>query len=152
MDQTDLFEPDDGKRKRRSRAPEFLSPPQHKRLAEWAEMTVPWLSRGAFGTFETLDSQVAECLEYWRGRGDLRADWVATIQNRIRTVERRGLTYLARRGDEAAGKALRDPVAWAQEFDRRAALDASVTNAPFEPADDTVEGGQVLSLEAHRRR
>lgn len=35
---------------------------------------------------------VAEFIDYWRGRGDLRADWQATLRNRLRSeAERRAL-------------------------------------------------------------
>ena len=146
MSQTTLFEEPQEKPARRTRAPKELNPRQRKRLEEWAERTVPWLRRAALDSFETLDSYVEETLEFWHANGKLKADWVATIENRIRQGERPRLKSLAMRGNEEAAFALRDPIAWAQRFDRRARSrpkTVSPSNSIFRPS-----GGNVIHLKA----
>ncbi len=150
-DQSDLF-PDIPIRKQRGRpAPDQLTPPQMRELEEWAERVVPWLKREALESFDSVDSYVEEILEYWQGRGDVRSGWLATIKNRIRTVERDRLKRMARAGSEGARQALQAPLSWAKTHDSRAraSRSASVPTTPtglMRPA-----GGDLIRLGDRRR-
>ena len=150
-DQPPLFaEPAKPKRKTRTRPPESLTPPQMVRIQEWAERVVPWLRREALESFESVESYVEECLEYWQGRGDLRPDWVLTIQHRIRTQERRRLSQMAKAGSQSARDALHDPEAWARSYDVRAKAAAGASQ-PFGPKFLDPAGGKVIQLDSTRR-
>lgn len=58
----------------RSQCPTDLKPDETTAAEAW---------RLGFST-EQRDSVVAEFIDYWRGRGDLGADWQATLRNRLR--------------------------------------------------------------------
>lgn len=103
----------------KTRAPEHLTPPQIKEIEEWAERMVPWVSRGAFEAFTPVDDYIEEVLTYWASTGRMRLNWAATVKTRIRTVERRRVESLARRGSEEAKLALRAPTEWARRYDRK---------------------------------
>jgi hypothetical protein len=150
-DQPDLF-PGRRAKQRGTSAPDGLTTRQLKALSEWAEEKVPWLSREVLESFESVESYVEECLDWWRGDGGLKVDWVATVRNRIRTKERGRLAKLARMGNTSAAQALRDPRGWADAFDARARATSIV--ATWEPADEIIPtgGGQVIELEGRRRR
>lgn len=144
MTQGSFFAEEDEKRSRRLRAPESLNPAQMKRLEAWAEQTLPWISRGALGALTPLNWYADETLEYWRAKGTLRPDWVATIQVRIRQVELRRLQALAASGNEGARLALRSPAEWARSFDRLARLAperSEIESQTFRPS-----GGRVIHL------
>lgn len=139
-------------RKRRgTRAPDTLTPPELKQIQEWAELTVPWLRREALDSFESVESYVEEILDYWRGDGGVKADWVATIRNRIRTKERGRLARLAKDGSGSAAKALRDPEAWAASYDARRKAIASVDVAIGPDQPISPPGGRVISIQSRRR-
>jgi hypothetical protein len=141
------------KKRRGTRAPDNLTPPQLKQLEEWAEVHCPWLRREALESFERVETYVEEALDYWRGDGGVKADWVATCRNRIRTAERRRLGRMAAKGSAEAAVALRDPVAWAERYDQ---LQKAAKLAAQQPEEDAtpfdLQGGKVLSLDARRRR
>lgn len=150
-DQGDLFPATSQKKGRQTRAPDELAPPQILRLEEWAERVVPWVSRGALGSYGGLHDMIDECLEWWRGSGGTKANWVGTIQNRIRTVERdreRGrVTKMAAAGSEDAKLALRDPAAWAARYDVKAKEVARMTASTGTSTELLrPEGGTALRL------
>ena len=150
--QPPLFgEPKRAQKKRGTPAPDSLTPPQMRALGEWSECAVPWLRREALESFENLSSYVEEILDWWKGDGGLKADWPATIRNRIRNAERRRLTELAKSGNEGAKAALRDPIAWAEAYDAtdRAAKQAARAFGPKHL--DPGGGGEVVHLGEHRR-
>jgi hypothetical protein len=139
--------------KRRTMAPEALTPPQLKRLEDWAERRVPWLKREALDSFENLESYVEEILDWWRGEGGLKADWLATVRNRIEVMERRRLAKLATDGNEAARQALRHPEAWAVAYDsRRRIVEAATTVVGLEGDTLKPKGAQVIRLAPRSRR
>lgn len=150
--QPDLFaKPKTRKRKAPGKpAPERLTPPEMRRLHEWAERVCPWIRREALDSFDSIESHVEEILEYWQGRGDLRPEWLKTIQNRIRTVERDRLKRMAKDGHDGARQALLDPSGWAKAYDarRRATSEAKQQfgeGGLIEPA-----GGRVIRLDKKR--
>lgn len=129
-------------------APETLSPPQIKRIHAWAERAVPWVSRGAFDAFTTIDQYIEETLEWWDGAGKQRRKWVSVTQNRIRKVERARLARLARAGSEEAVLALRQPVEWATRYDRKARA-VAIVGASSEGGElIRPAGGKVIQLKA----
>jgi hypothetical protein len=129
-------------------APETLSPPQIKRIHAWAEKTVPWVSRGAFDSFTTVDQYIEETLEWWDGAGKQRRKWVSVTQNRIRKVERARLTRLAQQGSEEAAMALRTPTEWATRYDRKARA-VAIVGASSEGGElIRPAGGKVIQLKA----
>ena len=151
-DQPDLFaEPKPARKKPGTHAPDKLTPPQIRKVEDWAERTVPWLRREALESFESLESYVEEITEWWQGEGRPKADWVKTIQNRIRKVERRRLTDLAKNGSQSARQALRDPIAWAKAYDARAkaSTEAARATGPDEPIRPK-GGAAVVQLGARR--
>lgn len=151
-DQRDLFpEPKRARKKTGTPAPDRLTPPQRRALEEWAERAVPWLSREALESFEYLGSYVEEILEWWRGEGGLKVDWLATIQNRIRKAERRRLIELAKRGSESAKLALLNPEGWARGYDERAKASSAAAKA-FGPEYLEPGGADVIELGTQRRR
>lgn len=127
-------------------APEQLAPPQIRAMHAWAEKTVPWVSRGAFDSMTTLEQHVEECLEWWQGEGRRKKRWVQTIQNRIRTVERRRLERLARSGNEEARLALRQPEEWARRYDRKVRAVEAVSNTQGGEGLLRPTGGTVISI------
>ncbi len=128
MSQGSLFDQPDQKPARRTRAPKEFSPPQMRHIEDWAERTVPWVSRGALEADETIPSYVEEALDYWLSSGRLKADWIRTVQNRIRHVERDRLRRLVRIGNDSARRALRDPSGWALDYDTKAKLKPVVSS------------------------
>lgn len=122
MPQESLFEIPDEPRARLTRAPDHLNELQIKRLRSWAERTVPWISRSALGSLLPLETRAEEALEYFRGAGKRKADWTATIQTWIRRDELPRVEQMARRGNDSAAEALRDPAGWASSFDRLTSL------------------------------
>jgi len=129
-------------------APETLTPPQIKRIHGWAEKTVPWVSRGAFDSFTTVDQYIEETLEWWDGEGRKKKKWSSTIQNRIRTKERARLTRLAQQGSEEAVLALRSPAEWATRYDRKARA-VAIVGASSEGGElIRPAGGKVIQLKA----
>lgn len=80
------------KRKPRPRArlpvtppPEVLAPADRERLIAWCERIYPDLG-------PELATISASTLDYWRGDGRMKADWLAVVRDRVRwTAERRGL-------------------------------------------------------------
>lgn len=151
--QTSLFgeDPPPSRSRGRSRAPDQLTPHQTKALHAWAEKTVPWVTRGAFESYTTLDDYVDEILEWWQADGGLKLDWLKTIQNRIRKLERGRVERLARSGSESAKLALRRPEVWAREHDRRA-RSASHVGMASDPGLIRPSGGQVLSINRRQAR
>jgi len=143
--QTSIFDESDQKPARRTRAPEELNPLQRKRLDAWAERKVPWISRGAFESLTPIDDYIEETLGYWQANGRLKADWTATVQNRIREVEHRKLRAMARAGREEAKQALLDPVAWASRYDSLAAMKPTPTATDPAPYVRP-QGGRVIHL------
>jgi len=138
-----LIDATDEKPSRQTKAPDHLNPAQLKRLAIWAEETIPWVRRGALGSLLPLEAHVAEVLEYWASTGKRRANWVATIQVRLRDVEIGRVSQLARAGSDDAKLALRSPKEWVAQFERRARLKPE----PSEAAEIIrPEGGRVLNL------
>jgi hypothetical protein len=139
--------PDEAKPRGRSLAPTELTPPQLQRIHAWAEQKVPWVSRGAFESYTTVEAHVEEILEWWDGAGKMKRKWVSTIQNRIRKVERLRLERLARSGSQEAVLALRQPAEWARRYDRKLRATQAVQAVTTEgeglirPA-----GGKVLRL------
>ncbi len=151
-DQPPLFaDPPKPKRKTRTRPPEKLTAVQMVRIQEWAERVVPWLRREALESFESVETYVEECLEYWQGRGDLRPDWLLTIQHRIRVEERRRLSQMAKAGSQSAKAALHDPAAWAEAYDLRAKAATGAAKS-FGPDFVTPRGADVIQLGSHNRR
>ncbi len=98
-------------------APERLSDHDLERMREWAEEHVPWLSRGGLKADRSLETYVATVLEHFGAGTKRRSDWVKSVQKWIRKDERERLTRL---GTDGAKLALRDPRAWADEFDANA--------------------------------
>ncbi len=142
-----------GRKKRRTLAPEALTQPQLKRLEDWAERRVPWLKREALDSFENLESYVEEILDWWRGEGGLKADWLATVRNRIEVMERRRLAKMATEGHEAARQALRHPEVWAIAYDsRRKAVEAATTIVGSESDTLAPKGAKVIQLAPRSRR
>ncbi len=143
----DLF-PESAPTRGKTFAPEALSPPQIKRIHAWAERCVPWVSRGAFSSFTTVDQYIEETLEWWDGSGIQRRKWVSVTQNRIRKMERAKLTRLAQAGSEDAVMALREPVAWAARYDRKARA-VAIVGASSEGGElIRPAGGKVIHLKA----
>lgn len=140
--QLDLFPT---KKNGNTSAPESLTPQQEKKIRDWAERIVPWVSRGAFDSFTTIDSFVDEVLEWWGGAGRRKSDWVKTIQTRIRKLERDRLAVLAKRGNEDAKLALRDPGEWARRYDRKQQATRFVSSSGGEDLISPM-GGTVLKL------
>ncbi len=139
--------------KRRTTAPEALTPPQIKRIEDWAERRVPWLKREALDSFESVESYVEEILDWWRGEGGLKADWVATVRNRIEVMERRRLAKMAKEGHELARQALRHPEAWATAYDaRRRAVESATTVVGDEGGLVKPQGAAIFQLRVPRRR
>lgn len=103
-----------------TRAPAELNPAQWKHLREWAERSVPWVSRGALGSLTPIESYAEDCLLWFRQKNKRHVDWVATIQTWVRKDEKERLERMARAGSASAKAALRDPVAWRERFDRMA--------------------------------
>lgn len=129
-------------------APETLTPPQVKRIHDWAERVVPWVSRGAFASMTTVDAYIEETLEWWDGEGRKKKKWTSTIQNRIRTLERARLTRIAQGGSEDAVLALREPVEWAARYDRKAKA-VAIVGASSEGGElIRPAGGNVIHLKA----
>ena len=81
----------------------------------------------------------------------LKVDWLATIQNRIRTAERRRLSDLARQGSPGAKQALRNPEAWARGYDEGAKASSAAAKI-FGPEYLDPGGADVIELGAQRRR
>jgi len=149
----DLFDDAAAKPRGRTFAPETLSPPEIRQIHGWAEKTIPWVSRGAFESFTTLDQYIEEVLEWWGGEGGKKMGWVKTIQNRIRTVERGRLARIAARGNDEAAAALRQPREWALLYDRKARATAIVVASSDEGGKlIRPEGGQVIRLQASGER
>lgn len=134
----------------KTRAPDHLSPPQIRHIHAWAERTVPWVSRGAFDSFTTIEAHIEEVLEWWAGAGRMRTSWTSTIQNRIRRVERDRLTRMARSGSEDAKLALRDPTEWARRYDRKARAVNSIGASGGDPLIRPA-GGSVIHIAPQRR-
>jgi hypothetical protein len=134
----------------RTLAPPDLKPAQLRVLEAWAERTVPWISRGAFESYTTLESHVEEVLEWWDGAGRMKRNWVSTIRNRIRQIERRRLERIANRGSEDARLALRQPQEWARRYDRKLARVAAHQSAPTTESMIRPAGGRVIHLSAPR--
>ncbi len=151
-DQNDLFdEPKSTRKKPGTRAPDQLSKPQMLRLHEWAETTVPWIRREALDSFESIDSYVEVALDHFRGTGVVKADWLATVRNWIRKDEKRRLSWMIRDGNDSARRALRDPVRWAIDYDRRLKILAASDAAAAKPAESIgATGGRVVSLLSRR--
>lgn len=131
----------------KSLAPESLPEREMVALREWAERTVPWISRGAFESFTTLEQHVEEVLEWWAGAGRMRSDWRRTIQNRVRKVERDRLERMARAGNQDARLALRAPEEWARRYDR-SMRETAVLSSPVDSDGGLIRprGGKVVSL------
>lgn len=100
-------------------APDALDPIEWNGLRRWAEQTVPWVTRGAFGSLRSLESYVEEVLDWGRSNGRLKTSWPATVRNWIRRDEFQRLERLARAGNVGASEALRDPVAWRAAWDSK---------------------------------
>lgn len=115
MPQDDLFDPSAAASGGRRPPPADLSPPQWAALRDWAEVRVPWLSRGALGATITLETYVETVLDWGRSNGKRKADWPATVRNWIKNEE---FPRVARLAGDGPRLALRDPVAWAREYDR----------------------------------
>lgn len=150
--QPDLFpKPKPARKKAGTHAPDKLTPPQVRALEDWAELKVPWLRRKALDSFENLYSYIEEITEWWQGEGRPKANWVKTIQNRIRKVERKRVADLARGGSESARRALDDPIAWAKAYDARAraSKQAARASGPADPIRPT-GGGEVVRLGERR--
>lgn len=151
-DQPDLFaEPKPARKKPGTHAPDKLTPPQIRKLEDWAEQKVPWLRREALDSFEGLASYVEEILEFWQAKGTLWVNWRLVIQNRIRFKERERLEKMARAGSQSARQALRDPIAWAKAYDARAkaSMEAARATGPDEPIRPK-GGAAVVQLGARR--
>jgi hypothetical protein len=133
-------------------APDGLTPPELRSLHDWAELNCPWLRREALESFERVETYVEEILDWWRGDGGLKSDWVATIRNRIRVVERTRLAELAKRGNNSARQALRSPIAWAAEYDRQQAASERVANLSAPAHLDPGGGGEIVHLGDRRGR
>jgi hypothetical protein len=146
-EQPGLFpEPKRAQKKRGTAAPESLTTPQRRDLEDWAERVVPWLSREALDSFENLESYTEEILEWWRGEGGLKVNWVATIQNRIRTAERRRLADMARHGSEGARLALRSAESWKRTHDARAVAAKAAAEESAPEYLNPGGGGEVYHL------
>jgi hypothetical protein len=110
--------------------PPVVPPPVRKRRAVrsllpdgWAPSseTVAWAIQSGVSERE-IPGVIAEFSDYWRGRGDLQADWTATFRNHVRRLaERRGLkpkpspqlalgSASPRRSEASAAKAEEDRV------------------------------------------
>lgn len=100
------------------RAPTELNPGQMKSLEIWAEERVPWVTRGALDCLTPLPDYVDSCLSYFEGTKRMRPNWLGTVKNWIRRDERARLEAMARKGNESARIALRDPDAWRVSYDR----------------------------------
>lgn len=146
MQQTGMFEETSQKNSPRKRAPETLNPSEQKRLEDWAERVVPWMSREALECFETLDNYSAETLEWWASNGKTKANWVSTIMNRVRNRERSRLTRMARDGNKDAALALRSPTEWRDRFETALKLKPSASAET--PALVRPKGGRVLDIRA----
>lgn len=146
MTQASLFDERHETKAPQRRAPDALNSAEMKRLMEWAEAVVPWISREALGSFQTVDSYTQETLEYWQGSGKTKANWVATIMNRIRTQERYRLERLVRDGSKSAELALRAPDRWRDQFEQHKALKPeTLPQDPTEPLRPT--GGHIIQLQ-----
>lgn len=141
----DLF-PETTKPRGKTMAPEELTPPQTKAVHAWAERTVPWVTRGAFDSFTTVEGYIDETLEWWTGAGRMRKDWAKTIQNRIRTKERGRLERMARTGNESAKLALRQPEEWARRYDRKARATQHIGASGGEGLIHPAGGGKVIEF------
>lgn len=150
--QRQLFGPKRPRKKRGTPAPESLTRPEIRRLEEWAELHCPWLRREALESFESVESYAEEVLEWWRGDGGLKANWVATIENRIRVVERSRLAGLAKSGNMGARHALRNASEWAREYDAREAASRRVALIAAPENLDPGGGGEIVRLGDRRGR
>lgn len=145
QDSGDLF-PDTARPRGKTLAPEELTPPQIRAIHAWAERAVPWVSRGAFDSFTTVEGYIEEVLEWWAGAGRMRKNWAKTIQNRIRTKERERLERMARSGNESAGLALRQPEEWARRYDRKTRATAHIGAGGVDGLIRPEGGGKVIQF------
>lgn len=150
MANADLFGDDPAFQPGATRAPETLNPAQMKRIRTWAEDHVPWVTRGAFESFTSLDEYTDACLTYFRTKKTMRPNWADSVVNWIRNAERERLTRIARRGDQSAALALRDPKRWREQYDRaeRATTRVSHDMTLLTPAASVA--GKVVSLSSRR--
>ena len=58
--------------------PDDLSPADKQKLWTWARKEYPWMK------VTQARWAVDECLDYWRGEGRTKANWLATCRNSIR--------------------------------------------------------------------
>ena len=137
---------------KKTRAPQKLTPIQLQRLRQWAEEKVPWISRGCFESFTTLDAYVEEVLEYWTGTGGLKVNWLATVRNWIRRKERDRLERIARAGNAQAVLALREPADWVKSYDGKASAVERLDAATSEEKELIRPSGGVVVQIAGRIR
>ena len=131
--------------KGKTRAPEQLNPKQLKQIHEWAERKVPWVSRGAFDAFTTVDDYIETALEWFGSAGLLKQKWPLTCQVWIRKEERKRLESLAKGGSADAKLALREPEEWQRRYDRKIQATRHVASSGGE-ALISPAGGNVLTL------
>jgi len=114
------------------RAPDELNPAEMRELSRWAEQRVPWVSRGALDCLASLEGYADDCLSYFQAKKTMRVSWVATVKTWIRKDEQRRLEAMARRGNESARLALRDPARWRDDYDRK---DRAVKTISVQPTE-----------------
>lgn len=68
--------------KQKTPAPEHLYCDMWESLSKWARLHEPWAVRN-------LERMATECLDYFRSKGELRADWVATCRTWVRNEVKR---------------------------------------------------------------
>lgn len=114
----ELFPIEPPPQKPATRCPEELNPAELRKLKQWAEDHVPWVSRGALGALTPIDEYVDACLAWFCGKKTMRPGWLGTVKTWIRKDERSRLERLARNGDESARLALTAPIKWRSQHDR----------------------------------
>ena len=70
------------KAKQKTPAPEHLYSDMWESLSKWARLHEPWAVRN-------LERMATECLDYFRAKGELRADWTATCRTWVRNEAKR---------------------------------------------------------------
>lgn len=114
----------DEKSRRRTRAPDRLTPPQIAQLQSWCIDRQPW-------ALKRLPELIEACLDYWRGKGgqqELHADWVAAVRTWIRKTKAFGADQAERsypsrpRPEIQVPEVLREPKATPEERQRGAEM------------------------------
>lgn len=68
--------------------PEDLTQEQQRKLFEWHCKRYPHSWTYMSGRRRFLRDAIDETLNYWRGEGRKKADWLAVVENRVRQLEK----------------------------------------------------------------